>query len=126
MNVGYYVLLRSDGDIELLSSLDFASMSDVLNCSFINIVHSLTGSLHRLVVDDAFWDKKPLPVYNFLASYLYSEFEQPILGDAILCREGFVDGEPDVVGFEQTEALRIVSKLKRLRSRLDSIQDIFW
>lgn len=50
--------------------------------------------------------------FNPIASVLYGMLDhgQPIVGNAVIMKEGYVDGEPDVVGLDP-EDVRAISKL---------------
>lgn len=64
----------------------------------------------RMVVDDE-GIRKQLPV-NPIASELYANPRALIFGDAVLCEQAIVDGEPDIVAMDIKKAYEIKERLQ--------------
>ena len=84
---------------------------------FIEIVAPMELRTHprvRMIVNENFIHLG-LP-FNLFASYLYGygSHSDPILGTAVFAYQGWVDGEPDIVGLPDDE----LAYLKSLYSRL--------
>lgn len=124
----YFIKISCTGDIEIVeytSEVELCRfLRDQIGCSSIESVCSSSGFNHRLIVDECFLMKTLQPELNPVASYLYSEFRYAICGTALLGAQGYRDGEPDIVGFDRVEALRLVSRLKHLRSRIFRLEVI--
>lgn len=54
--------------------------------------------------------------YNPLASFLYGTFVHgsPIHGNVVLLKQGYRNGEPDIVGLEDHELQKVLNKLQAL------------
>lgn len=89
--------------IELDTPHLLAGMYQAIGCSCIEIVHVQTGLLlpHGvvMVVDESGWFHGASRV-NKLASVWYRDV---IVGNVILAAEGYRNGEPDLVGLNDTQ-----------------------
>ena len=58
---------------------------------------------------------------NALGSFLYGTLAHghPIVGDIVIMKEGFVDGEPDIVGLTDQEADAFMELFKKTLIRYD-------
>lgn len=63
--------------------------------------------------DEGLWKKKPI---NTICSILYGFLEHgsPIVGDVVIMKEGFRNGERDIVGFSDDEAHIVRALLSEL------------
>lgn len=122
----YFVRVAPDGPIDIVEYTGevelFRFLRDQIGCSSIQKVKSLSGVNHLMVVDECFLLKNPQPPFNAIASYFYSRLEYAIMGTVVIGFRGFRDGEPDLVGFTLTDAMRLVSKTKRIRAAIANIK----
>lgn len=85
-------------------------LHELLN-GFFEIVRPRGCPPHILMLVDDEGILKDLP-YNPLAASLYGQY---IAGKAILMREGFINGEPDIVGLSADEQRYMFSFLSDIR-----------
>lgn len=66
-----------------------------------------------LVNDEGLLMNKPL---NMIGSYLYKTHEHgvPIVGNIIIMKEGYRNGEPDIIGLSEYEAQRLMNMIAAL------------
>lgn len=62
-----------------------------------------------------------LPV-NPIGSYLYGTYDhgEPIVGDIVIMKEGFTDGEPDIVGLDDLDVQQLALLLDDVMQGLDA------
>lgn len=122
--IEYFIRINTNNDIEILDYDEdrdgelFLWLHFQIGCNSIETVSLFRARGTLLIVDKCGYMRDPTPDINILASELYSGGAFAIVGDAIWCAQGYRHGEPDAVGFLMTDALRRVSKLKRLRKEL--------
>ena len=79
---------------------------------FFEIVRPLTitGPYRMLINEEGKIEGLPL---NQIGSLLYGSFihGDPIVGNLLILKEGFVDGEPDLVGLDDKEIAELIGKL---------------
>ena len=121
----YFVRVCPDGQIDIVEYTGagplFEFFRDQIGCSSIEIVKSLSGFNHRMVVDECFVLHDPLPPCNVIASYYYSRLQYMILGTVVIGCDGYRDGEPDVVGFTLSDAMSLVFDARRIRAATANI-----
>ena len=111
----YIVKLNTNGSTEIVekpSSLQADWYSKQIGCDYFEIVRPINCEWTLLVDEEGLL--KDSPQLNIHASKMYGTFEhnQPIVGTALLMKEGFVDGSPDLIGLAFDEA-------KSLKEHLD-------
>ena len=85
-------------------------LHELLN-GFFEIVRPLACPRHIIMLVDDEGILKDLP-FNPLAAALYGQY---IAGNAIIMREGFVNGEPDIVGLQTPDIAHMVPRLNAIR-----------
>ena len=103
---GRCILVLSDKEDFTLEELHTGA-----DCHTFEIVR-VADPLHKdqricLVIDDI--GKITGKRINMRASLMYGSFYDYIAGDAIICKEGIVNGEHDLVKFTQEEAVELVN-----------------
>ena len=116
----HYVLISPDG---LLETKEFdvlkEDVNDVIHAalggSFYEIVrlHNMSHKFLMMVDDEGLLKNLQL---NPVASELYGIRIHgcPIVGNAVIMREDFVDGEPDIVGLTDDDLAEFIHKLRGL------------
>lgn len=88
--------------------------AEQIGCEWIEIVHP-RGWKYTLVVDEeGLLNEKEVNPY---ASMMYGIFEhgEPIVGDALLMKEGIVNGEHDLVGLSAEEVNEAIDTIMEKR-----------
>ena len=103
---GRCILVLSDKEEFTLEELHAGA-----SCHTFEIVR-VSDPLHKdqricLVIDDT--GKITGKRINMRASLMYGSFYDYIAGDAIICKEGIVNGEPDLIKFTQEEAVELIN-----------------
>lgn len=100
----YCIKVTTDGQVELLPWVKDAKLSRMIGCFCIEVVHAvLLPTPFVMICDDSgLIAGKPI---NDVASFFYgTQFHgQGVAGDIVFLKEALVDGEPDVVGMNETE-----------------------
>lgn len=117
-NNRFYLRMETNGCMlfKQLSDADLLDqIRDELDGGFFEIVRLPKLSYKYLMLVDDCGILKGLPV-NPLASELYGvrQHGQPIVGTALIMREDYVDGEPDIVGLTAEECSELTGHLKRI------------
>lgn len=60
----------------------------------------IRSDLHMVIDEEGKLNNKPV---NRFATRLYQSSWDVIVGDAFICKEGLVDGEPDLVGLDSSD-----------------------
>lgn len=96
-------------------SRDAFTISQAIDCDFIEIVRPVGYYPCVLVIDDS-GRLKDKPV-NKLASLIYGikRHGEPIVGNALLLKEGMFNGEPDLMSLDVEDLLIWQMRLKELQ-----------
>ena len=101
-----YILLKIDGSRHLVD-IENENFNDevhrLINCIYYELVH-LPGDIYLVVDELGKVCEKPKDV-NVLASMLYpgTPHGDPIVGDVLIGKLGYVNGESDMVGLSDFE-----------------------
>ena len=114
----FYMQISTDGTIEIKEFNPLDDINDVIHAaldSYYEIVRCRSLPFKYLMLVDDCGLLKSLPV-NPVASELYGIQIHgcPICGPALIMREDFVDGEPDIVGMTEEDTAELVRKLRGL------------
>ena len=115
-----YLCVKSDGNVSRVS-IPYESFNDnvhkLISCSIYELVH-VPGDFYLVVDENGKIYEEPKPV-NILASMLYPGTPKgdPIVGDVLIGRLGYVNGESDMVGLS-------VPELEMLEKYFDRIHNI--
>ena len=98
-----YILITCDGEISVVEFMHeelLRKCHELLNCTMIEPVYLRNYGDLLMIVDDAGKITDPPKRVNPVASMLYPGVVNGdvIVGDVLLGREGFVNGEPDICG----------------------------
>lgn len=96
-------------------------LSKEIGCEWIEIVRP-RGYDYSLVVDEeGLLNDNEINPY---ASLMYGILEhgQPIVGTALMLKEGIVNGEPDLIGMTSEECAEAAQKLFKLRDKVMEVQ----
>ena len=108
------LFIDTDGRMSVreFSDTDTVSSIDEAVGGWFEIVHPmlLRAPYIMLVNEEGLLHNLPL---NFCGSVLYGAHKngQRIVGNIVILKEGFVDGEPDVVGLNDDELLKIGNEI---------------
>ena len=126
--IKYFVRVLPDGQIDIIE-YSGGELNDFLfhhvDCQSMEFVKSFCLADNLIAVGDYCslpTDSCPKHAFNFVASYLYSCFECPVFGPVVIGCEYVLLGEPIVVGMTQSDALCLVSKIKRIRAAIANIR----
>lgn len=115
-----YLLIMPSGRMEIRTfDSGKEDVNDVLhrelNGGFYEIVRPFTLPHKFLVMVDDCGLLKDLE-YNHIASEIYGQKRHGgvIVGPAVIMREDFVDGEPDIVGLTYEDVDELVDSMKRI------------
>lgn len=113
-----YIQISTDGMIEVKTFDTSEDINDVIHAalsSYYEIVRCRSLSHKFLMLVDDCGLLKDLPI-NDVASELYGVRIHgcPICGPAVIMREDFVDGEPDIVGLDPDDVAEFIHKLRGL------------
>lgn len=66
------------------------------------------------------WRLHKLPI-NLVGSFFYgTDFHnEPIVGNIVIMKDGYRNGEPDIVGLDDTEIERVQNSISTLLSKMD-------
>ena len=114
----FYMQISPDGTIEIKEFNPLDDINEVIHAaldSYYEIVRCRSLPHKYLMLVDDCGLLKSLPV-NPVASELYGIRIHgcPICGPALIMREDFVDGEPDIVGMTEEDTAELVRKLRGL------------
>lgn len=114
----FYMQISTDGTIEIKEFNPLDDINEVIHAaldSYYEIVRCRSLPFKYLMLVDDCGLLKSLPV-NPVASELYGIRIHgcPICGPALIMREDFVDGEPDIVGMTEEDTAELVRKLRGL------------
>ena len=123
----YFVRVAPDGEIGIIE-YSGGELNDFLfhhvGCDSMEFVKSFCLADNLIAVGDYCslpTDSCPSHVFNSVASYLYTCFDRPVFGPVVIGREFVLLGDPVVVGMTQSDALCLVSKIKRIRAAIANI-----
>ena len=114
-----YLLLTPFDQVSLIEtnaeSFDLDHLREEVQCDMIEIVRvqDPTGKIQGrllLIIDDEghFRGKKA----NLHASRLYGTYYAGIVGTALVCKEGIVNGEPDCIPLTREEAANLLQVME--------------
>ncbi len=104
-----FLLLKTSGELSRvtlplgLPDKFNSRVHELLNCTYYELV-SIKGDCY-FIVDELGKLCKPLKEINRKASLFYpgTNFGDPIVGDVIIAKHGYVNGEPDAVGLDEED-----------------------
>ena len=104
-----FLLLKTSGEVSRVSlplgeSEQFNSrVHELLNCTYYELV-SIKGGYY-FIVDELGKVCKPPKEINRKASLFYpgTNYGDPIVGTVLIGKHGYVNGEPDAVGFDEDD-----------------------
>lgn len=116
MNSEFVIVIHPDGELDYVERPDdepfYRFIDRLTGDQGFDLAHTRIDFHLCLVVNDVCLCEPQLP-YNVLASYLYGG---DLAGDVVLAM--YADHFTDVVGFSGADALRLLLKLKNIKSKI--------